>query len=314
MKVGIIGFGSIGNRHWQNLQPYGADIVVLTKRTDVESVKCVSTWEAFVVAGPFDAIYITNETFKHLETLNKCLDLKPKAVFIEKPLSHNSAGLDGLSKTLREKNISAWVGYNFHFFQPFIRIKEIIQTGALGRIYYLRVSVGQDLADWRQRDYRLSYSANKEAGGGVLLDLVHDINYPAWLLDEQLQPESCIMKKLSDLNLNVEDYVESVLKTESGIMVSVHQDYLRVPYNRSLEIAGSKGSLTWNTEENLINLRDKKGIVISEKIEMERNLMFEKETEFFVKSLQSGEYFSNIDEAIHDVNVIEQLKKYAVSR
>ncbi len=312
MKIGIIGYGSNGARHYQNLQKFKKEIVVLTRRSDVDGVKCVSTWDDFKAQGNYAAIFITNETAKHLETISKCLEMMPKAIFVEKPFTHNINGLENLVKKIKQSGISVWVGYNFHFFEPLIRIKEIIKSGVLGKIFYMRVSVGQDLTEWRPRDYHLSYSSQKEQGGGVMLDLVHDINYPAWLLDDKLKVENCTIKRISDLDIEVEDWVESLFSTNSGVMISVHQDYVRVPYNRALEIAGSNGTLKWDTDSNRIYVLKKGGeIAIDEIIKFERNDMYEKELNFFIDSMKKDVYFSNIDEAVYDVGLIEKLKKYA---
>ena len=312
MKIGIIGFGSIGERHWKNLQSHGADIVVLTKRTDVDAVLRVAAWEDFAKHGPYDAIFITNETAKHVETIERCIGLEPRALFVEKPVSHSSAGLEAIARKLKEHSISVWVGYNFQFFAPFLRIKKIVQSGALGKIYSVRASVGQDLSEWRARDYRLCYSSQKEGGGGVMLDLVHDINYPAWLLGETLRAEACVMRRVSDLGIDVEDCVESVFSAGSGTMVSVHQDYVRVPYKRSLEIAGSEASVCWDTDtQTIVALNRKKDALLSEKFVVDRNDMYKKEIEFFLAALGGTAYFSNIDEAIRDVELVEALKAYA---
>ncbi|OGH69524.1 MAG: hypothetical protein A3C90_00190 [Candidatus Magasanikbacteria bacterium RIFCSPHIGHO2_02_FULL_51_14] len=312
MKIGIIGFGSIGKRHWENLRPHGADIVVLTKRADVDAVATVSAWEDFVKRGPYDAIFITNETAKHEETISRCIELAPKAIFVEKPLWHKSAGLEELSAQLKDRSISVWVGYNFQFFAPFLRIKEVVRSGILGDIYYVRASVGQDLSEWRARDYRLCYSSQKEGGGGVMLDLVHDINYPAWLLGEKLRAEACVMRRVSDLGIDVEDCVESIFSAGSGTIVSVHQDYVRVPYKRSLEIVGSEASVCWDTDTQTVVVSNrKKEALISEKIVVDRNEMYKKEIEFFLEALRGNIYFSNVDEAIRDVRLIEALKAYA---
>ncbi|MCK5211118.1 Gfo/Idh/MocA family oxidoreductase, partial [Candidatus Parcubacteria bacterium] len=94
MKIGIIGFGSIGNRHYQNLKKYNFDIKILTKRKDISLKNIVSSWDDFSADADFDIIFVTNETAKHFETIKKCIKLKPKAIFIEKPLSHNIKGLN----------------------------------------------------------------------------------------------------------------------------------------------------------------------------------------------------------------------------
>ncbi len=312
MKIGIIGFGSIGKRHLENLQFYkDVDTVVLSKRTDLSNITTVSSWDELAKHGPFDAFFITNETSKHVETIEKCIKLNPKALLIEKPLSNNIKMLTELAEEMKQKEISSWVAYNFHFFEPFLHIKKILKDKILGRIYYMRVSVGQDLLQWRERDYRQCYSSSKDDGGGVMLDLVHEINYPAWLLGEKLQAKICYLDKISSLEIDTEDCAESVLVSDSGVIVSIHQDYIRVPYGRYLEIAGDQGTLVWNSDNNTIVVKNHESVILSEKIELERNNMYEREIDFFIDSLQKGDYFSNVDEAIHDVEIIEDLKKYA---
>lgn len=312
MRIGIIGFGSIGNRHYQNLRKFGEEAVVLTKRRDVSDINSAATWEDFKAAGPYSAIFVTNETAKHLETINRALELNPKALFVEKPITHNFDGLDELIEKIKQSGVSFWVGYNLHFFPPLIRVKEIIDSGQLGKIHYLRAAVGQDLSEWRPRDYHLCYSSKADQGGGVMLDLVHDINYPAWLLGEKLKAEACVMKRISNLGIEVEDCVDSIFSTDSGALVSVHQDYLRVPYKRSLEAEGNLASLSWDTDANLIRVFGKdKTRLISEEISIERNQMYEKEIEFFLESIKKNNFFSNLDEAARDIKLIIELKKYA---
>lgn len=295
LKIGLIGFGSIGQRHYKNLSKYARNVIVFSKRDDVDLPHQVKNWPDFKKAGPYGGIIIANETSKHINTLKKCLGLKPKAIFVEKPLSHNSKGLKALKRLLPKNRISVFVGYCFHFFRPFIKIKKIIKSGKLGRIYYIRVSVGQDLREWRPgRDYRKIYSAKKNLGGGVVLDLVHDINYPAWLLDDVLIPQQSYVRKLSNLKIDTEDFAESLFAgKKTGAVVSVHQDYLRIPGRRYLEIVGSRGSLVWSSSDR-----------------ENRNLMHQREIKFFMDKIRSGGYFSNMGEAIRDVQNIEYLKKY----
>ncbi len=312
MKIGIIGFGSIGARHYRNLQKYSRDIVVLSRRTDLADIDAVNGWEQFEARGPFDVIFVTNGTAKHLETIRRCLTLadKPRALFIEKPLSHNTTGLAALPSLGKKAGVSIWVGYNFHFFPPYLAIKRLLDAKKLGRLYYLRASVGQDLRLWRPgRDYRSIYSAHKDKGGGVLLDLVHDINYPAWLLGESLTFRSALVRKTSNLKVNTEDCADSLFTTRRGVMVSVHQDYLRIPLKTSLEIVGSTASLTWDSQSEMMTLQTAKK-ESKRKITSERNEMFVAELRSFFRSLSQKTQFSNLDEAIRDMRLIESIKKY----
>jgi predicted dehydrogenase len=311
MKIGLIGFGSIGQRHYSNLQKYSSQVVVFSKRKDLNAPQVATSWADFVKNGPYYIIFITNETFKHVPTLKGCLPLKPQAIFVEKPLSHDLNALLTVARLVKQRQISLWVGYNFHFFKPFIRIKKIIQSGKLGRLYYLRAFIGQDLRTWRERDYRQNYAISRRQGGGVILDLVHDINYPAWLLDDILVPKTALVGKLSDLNIDTEDFAETILiGKRSGVVVTVHQDYFRVPRKQSLEIGGAKGAIEWDSIENTVTLQtsDKttRQIIVSE-----RNEMFVDELEFFMSQVKKKRFFTNIDEAKRDMEVISFVKKYA---
>lgn len=310
MKIGLIGFGSIGQRHYANLLRYSRQIVVFSKRSDLETSQVVGDWETFKEKGPYDVIFITNETFKHIPTLNKCFALKPRAIFMEKPLSHDTKGLATVSRLIRQQRVSLWVGYNFHFFKPFLYIKKVLESGALGKLYYVRASIGQDLRTWRKRDYRHNYSNSRHQGGGVVLDLVHDINYPAWLLGDTLIPAAAVVRKLSQLKIDTEDCAETVLLgKKSGVVVTVHQDYLRVPRKQAIEISGSSGSLEWDSISNTISIHTTTKVA-HHTIISERNEMFVSELKFFIDQVQKKKFFTNIDEAIHDMNIISYVKKY----
>lgn len=308
MKIGLIGFGSIGERHYNNLKLLGHKLTVFSGRSDINVDKQAKNWKEFFGFGPYDAIFIANETAKHLDTVKKCLVEPPKAIFLEKPISHSLKGLERLAGQIKKANLIFWVGYNLHFFRPLLEIKKILDSGIMGKIYYMRVFVGQDLRVWRKRDYRRVYSSQKKQGGGVLLDLVHDLNYPAWLLGESLKPIAGAVKKLSDLKIDVEDFAESILISDSGVLISLHQDYLRNPGKRFLEIAGEKGVLSWDSSYDEIIL-EKAGKISRKSVKENRNIMYQKEIKWFLDKVKNKKIVSNLNEAIRDLKIIEKLKK-----
>ncbi|MFA5935771.1 MAG: Gfo/Idh/MocA family oxidoreductase [Patescibacteria group bacterium] len=309
MKIGLIGYGSIGERHHRNLTLLKHEIVVLTKRRDVKGVDAESNWRAFAARGPYDVPVVANETFKHVPTLSACLTLKPRAVFVEKPLSQSAQTAAVIARAYKRAGVSLWVGYNLHFFLPLLRIKKMLTSKKLGKIYAMRVSVGQDLRTWRVRDYRKGYASSKKAGGGVLLDLIHDINYPAWLLDEPLHAKAAIVKKISRLEISSEDFAESLLISKSGVIVSLHQDYVRIPVRRSLEIIAEKGSLMWNSETDELTTSMGGGKQKTEHLPVDRNLMYVDEMRAFFTRVQSKKMFSNTDEAVRDLVEIERIRR-----
>src|SRR5690606_14944767 len=122
-------------------------------------------------------IIISNPTFKHKETIVNLLPLG-LPLFIEKPLFDK---LDGefLLHAIKEKNLITYVACNLRFLDCLKFIKDFI----LGkRINEVNIYCGSYLPDWRQGvNFREIYSANKDMGGGVHIDLIHEIDYANWI-------------------------------------------------------------------------------------------------------------------------------------
>ena len=104
-------------------------------------------------------------------------------VFIEKPLSHESSGIERLIAEARRNDRNVQVGYNLRFHPGLQILKDLIDSGKIGRVLWLNAESGQYLPDWRPwQNYRDSYSARKDLGGGIILDGSHELDYICWLL------------------------------------------------------------------------------------------------------------------------------------
>ncbi len=93
MTFGIIGLGSIGERHARNIRSLfpGADIHVLTKRRTFDGIRNIrleNDAKKFF-SEKHDIYFVTNETAKHTGTILQCLKQKPRGIFVEKPLALN---------------------------------------------------------------------------------------------------------------------------------------------------------------------------------------------------------------------------------
>jgi predicted dehydrogenase len=114
----------------------------------------------------------------------------------------------------------------------------------LGRVYSARFNVGQYLPNWRPSiDYRNNYSAKKELGGGVVFDLIHEIDIAINLFGEVKNKFFSINERLSDLVINTEDIAEILYKSQQDVIVSIHLDYLNQNNTRTIEITAEKGSI-----------------------------------------------------------------------
>jgi predicted dehydrogenase len=312
MRIGVIGLGSIGARHVRNMQALypRATVEVLTQRKSWEeagpSIRLIASPAAFFKTK-HEVYFITNETIKHTATLRRVLKQKPKGIFIEKPLSHNLSGLKEIQIIAKRQGTVVFVGYNLQFFKPLVILKKLIKKKTIGDVQYIRASVGQDLRLWRKGDYRAHYSAHNNKGGGVVLDLIHDLNYPAWLIDEPLTLLAGHAGVVS-LPISAEDIAESILRSPSGVVVSVHQD----PGRRYCEVVGAKGTLVWEWmlgETSLIHINTS-AVKRTMHIREDSGRMYIEEVKWFMKKVAEGNGYSNFEEAIQDVNNAEQIKKH----
>jgi predicted dehydrogenase len=108
------------------------------------------------------------------------------------------------------------------------------------------VEAGQYLPDWRPwQDYRHSYTAQRELGGGILLDGSHELDYITWLLGKPVEVLS-MAGKVSTLDIDVEDCATVLLRFASGCQVDVHLDFVQRAYSRSCKLVGEKGTAVWD--------------------------------------------------------------------
>jgi len=262
LKVLIIGFGSIGQRHYKNLLSLGYENVFVY---DVDPKKIHDS--RFTIQDlnektlkDFNVAFITNPTHLHVETAL----LAAKAgcnLFIEKPLSHNLKGIKKLEKTVEKNKLISMVAANMRFHPALSFIKKYLEEEKLGKIYRISHEFGHFLPYWRPgADYKVGYAMKKETGGGILLDDIHEYDLLFWLLDFKDPIESHIIKnKTGNITEDSEDQATAIFLFPGGIIGTVTSDYLSQTYRRGLVIIGEKGNITWSLKENIVWLETKNG-------------------------------------------------------
>lgn len=262
-KIVVIGLGTIGRRHLtliNKLQP-NTEIAVLTSQNMKEFRKMslveLKNLDEVGEFNPQIAI-ISNAASAHVVTAQKLTELKID-FFIEKPLSTTSKGVIELIKTCKFNNTIVSVGYNLRFLPSLQYFKSQIDSGLIGKIYSIRSEVGQYLPEWRPNiDYRTSVSSQAELGGGVLLELSHEIDYLSWIFGNILWTRATLTKQ-SDLDLNVEDHASLVLGikqsgNEKVVLASLNMDFIRRDPTRTCTAIGEKGTLRWDGIKNIVEL------------------------------------------------------------
>jgi len=172
-------------------------------------------------------------------------------LLVEKPISSTSHGVSELIAVCEAQGTTLMTGYNLRFLPSLERFRELLEERRIGRVLSVRAETGQFLPSWRRgSDYRQAVSAQAALGGGVLLELSHEIDYLRWLFGE-VEWVSAIQRKQSDLEIDVEDTAHLVLgfASEAGevpVVASLNLDFIRHDTTRRCTVIGESGSLRWD--------------------------------------------------------------------
>ena len=269
MKVLIIGFGSIGKRHYEVLlQISQVQNIDLVTKQNIENKICYKNLEGVDNINQYDYFVISSETNKHFEQL-KFLEenVKNKLILCEKPLFESK-------KDLEIKNNKVFLGYVLRFHPLLEKLKEFVKNE---NIILVNSKCGQYLASWRPHtDYKNCYSAKKEEGGGVLLDLSHEIDYVQWLCG-QINEIKSYQVKVSDLEINSDDLTMLIGKTNKNIFVNISIDYISKNTHRKLFVETFKHTYELDFISAKLTKKNKTGLEeIYSFSNLERNYMFEK--------------------------------------
>jgi predicted dehydrogenase len=158
------------------------------------------------------------------------------------------AGCHELASKCRANAVPVVVGYTLRYHPGFIKLQEVLGSGAVGRPMLLRAEVGQYLPDWRPGvDYRTTVTASRSLGGGPLLELSHELDLARALLGMPVSV-SAHLARVGDLAIDTEDTVDLVLRHQSAetgraAVSSIHLDILQRPLQRVLRLTGTEGAL-----------------------------------------------------------------------
>ena len=252
LKFLIVGFGSIGKRHFDNLKQMGGiEVAVLSRRhLDIPGVPLFNTIED-ALQQEYDAVFVTNDTSLHIPTAITFAE-RGYNLFIEKPLSHSLKDINKLTDLINRYNLKVMMGCNMRFHPVISTSRDSIENGKVGRMVSAQIQAGQYLPDWHPgRDYRESYSARKDEGG-VILDLIHELDYAYWFFGAASRVFAFSSKK-GDLQIEAEDTAEILLEFKNGVWCQAHLDYLRRSPTRSFTLIGTEGVVEGDIINN--NLR-----------------------------------------------------------
>lgn len=278
MKILVIGYGSIGKRHTDNLLEMGHEVKVV----DVDSKRVPKELQA---AGSFtvgvEVVFICTPTSSHLSSIETW---RNSHLFIEKPLAATLAGLKVAEGKLESSEKVNMVACNMRF-EPLIQ-KARDSLKEIGEIYSVKVDFGYYLPYWSAVDYK-----NKEHPG-VALDCVHDLDVLSWFHGNG----TLLSHKMRKREFGIPSIVEGIVGYGDGTLANIHLDYHRRDKKRVIEWVGSKGSMAYIEYRSLKVPVGAHYLVVNEEIhdsETDHNYPYRKQLEHFFGCIEKGRQSCN---------------------
>ncbi len=310
--IAVIGAGSAGRQHLRALASIGARVIAVTRRSSVaatlraEGIETANDLAAAAVAGA-SACVIASETGRHAADTETALALGLDAL-IEKPLAVDAVEGRRVAAAVSASGRRVFVACVLRFSSSLALIRSRLPE--LGRIHSARAECRSYLPDWRSEcDYRTSYSADATQGG-VLRDLIHEIDYCGWLFGFAHAPSgSCT--NLGQLGIASEEIAEIKWDLPLGGPLTIGLDYLTRPTRRRLAVHGERGTLEWDAlaGTSLLTLIGEDPIL--ETAAEDAATRFRAQAEAFICALDGGadERLAGIEDGVRALEICDAVRR-----
>lgn len=259
MRFLIVGYGSIGRRHFRNLQTLGeTDIVLLRSHkstldtAEIAHLPVETSLEKALAHQP-DVVLLTNPTALHLDAAIPAAK-QGCHLFFEKPIAESMERIPELVEALKIGGGKAFTAFQFRFHPGLKKVKDLISGGAIGQVVSARAHWGEYVPGWHPwEDYKNSYSTREDLGGGVIRTLSHPLDYMRWLFGEVACLSSFYLP-VAALDVSTEAVAEISLLFKNQVLGSVHVNYIERPGQHSLKIIGDGGTIRWDNADGAVHL------------------------------------------------------------
>ena len=262
----ICGLGSIGRRHlkhFRNLSVERIDAYRTGKATipDEAESRPNNTYyslEKALQQKP-QAVIICNPTSMHADIALKCLEADCH-LLIEKPLDSALEKANAVSKAQKASGLVVAIAHNFRYHPSLQILKEGLEDKRWGEALLVRSHFGAYLPDWHPwEDYKESYAAREDLGGGAILTHIHEVDFCQWLFGDALDYAGLPSTKHS-IETNVDECTGLVMQHASGTLSSLTLSLSQKPATRSLHISFTDGNISLNLLTGILDWIDRNGI------------------------------------------------------
>ncbi len=207
----------------------------------------------------------------------------------------------------KKKYLTELVGYQMRYSHILKKIKKLLFLKNLGTIYGAKIFVNSYLPNWRKKNFRNSLSLSKKLGGGVLLELSHEIDYMLWIFGKPKYLKACIDKN-KIFRRNIEEKVSIFFYYASFELILVMSFNSRFE-ERYLIVEGTKASIKADLlkKEIYVNKSHKPKILF--KSNQNNMNMLHDQTKFFINSVEKNLNQNNIFTSLEVIKIISQIRK-----
>lgn len=317
-KIIFFGLGSIGMKHLGILKDIEKekkekfDIYSFQRdksKENIEGIRFVYGWDEIKKIRP-DIAFITNPTDLHIETANLCAE-EGMDLFIEKPISTDSKSamkdIDNLEKKVRDKRLKSYVAYCLRFHPAIKWMKEYLSEK---KPLHIRVINSSYLPDWRPgRNHKEIYSSHKNQGGGVILDLSHELDYLSYLFGN-ISEMKVNSSRISDTTVDSEDFADIIMRFSENnkknnfiSFCNLHLDFMSHDLRREIIVDFENESIVVDLVNNTVTI--KKSKTEQKTIRFEKNEMYKEQILFFL-----GHNANDFKKNMNDISEAKEIFKH----
>jgi predicted dehydrogenase len=282
----IIGLGSVGGKHVKAILKIAPGSIIYALRSSplvevVEDVKNIFSLDE--LKDKPDFVIISTPTAMHRESIEKILELGCP-LFIEKPVFSSLDRTDKLIKQLNGKHLITYIACNLRFHPAIQYIRSYLQSKS-PRINEVTIYCGSYLPGWRPgKDFRTSYSANAAMGGGVHLDLIHELDYCTWLFGMPLKV-SAEKSNHSALAIDAVDFARFQF-TYPSFTAGITLNYYRRDPKRELEIVTDEDTIVADLLKNRVTSKQSGKVLYEEAFDMSDTYL--RQMEYFMSHINQN--------------------------
>jgi predicted dehydrogenase len=286
VRFAVLGLGSAGRRHATDLLELGHDVTAFDPLgVSLDGVHAAPSLEQAVVAA--DAVVVASPNAMHAAQAAAALEAGCH-LLVEKPLATDPADARRIVELAGRTGVTCGVAMNLRFHPALLELRRLIQAGALGEVHLAQASYGNDLRRWRPTsDYRTSYSARSDLGGGIVLDAIHELDYMLWLLGP-VTSVAAEVDHLSTLEIDVEDAAVVVARFAAGTVATVDLNFLEPVPRRQCLFVGSEAVAECNLLTGTLTLRPGTGDAQVIEAHLDAREGYRAELRDFVAAIETG--------------------------